>query len=106
MKMTEINEAVWTEKVERNETFAVFLYTPLCGTCQLGAQMLDVIMAIDPNQSIYQINVSYMKELQITYNVESVPCFMLFENGQLAKKIYAMQSVSNLYELTAPLRKK
>lgn len=103
--MKEINEQQWLEKLEQKKTFAVFVHTSMCGTCNLARQMLDVLMAMDAEQPIYQINIQFMRQLQITYGIESVPCLLLFEEGRLTKRVYAMQSVSYLYEITVPLRK-
>lgn len=102
--MKEITEKEWNDLLGCKESFAVFVYTPMCGTCKLGFQMLHVIMTMNPEQRIYQCNIQFMKQLQNTFCIESVPCLLLFENGKMINRVYALHSVIHLYELTAFLR--
>lgn len=40
---------------------------------------------------------NYVQTIAESYEIESVPCLLLFKEGQLRKKIYAFQSVPYLY---------
>ena len=77
---------------------ALYLYTPMCGTCQVAGKMLDVIEAMNIEVPIERINLNYHEELSKQFEVESVPCLLLLQEGKLSKKIYAFQSVPYIYE--------
>jgi thioredoxin-like negative regulator of GroEL len=78
-------------------TFALFLYTPLCGTCKWAARMLAVAEEMLPQVPLVCINLNWAPVLAERWRISSVPCLLLFREGQLAERKYAMQSVEHLY---------
>lgn len=86
-----------TERIEQDELAILYVYTPLCGTCQLASKMITIVEATLPSLSIGKINLNYAPHLATTYQIESVPCLFIFQNGQLQKRVYAFQSVEHLY---------
>ena len=42
---------------------AIYIFTPLCGTCQLAGKMLDIAKEVLPNASLEKVNLNYAKEL-------------------------------------------
>ncbi len=76
----------------------VYFYTPMCGTCELANQFLTLVEPLFDNVTIYKCNLSYFTNLSIRYEIQSVPCAILFRNGTVLNKIYAFQSVTNIYE--------
>ncbi|WP_062354536.1 thioredoxin family protein [Bacillus kwashiorkori] len=77
---------------------AFYLYTPLCGTCQIASKMLQVVMEINPNLLIGKADLNYIPNIATEYEIESVPCLILFNEGKVKGKIYAFQSVPYLLE--------
>lgn len=77
---------------------ALYAYTSMCGTCQVAGKMLDVVEAMNTGVPLERININYYEEIARDYQIESVPCLLLFEQGVLKKKIYAFQSVPYIYE--------
>ncbi|MGX1983547.1 thioredoxin [Thermolongibacillus altinsuensis] len=80
------------------EITVMYLYTPLCGTCQVAGRMVDVVKELFPNVTFVKEDLNYIPERAIEWQVESVPCLLIFKNGELVKKIYAFHSVPYLYE--------
>ncbi|WP_026089381.1 thioredoxin family protein [Bacillus sp. AP8] len=87
------------KKIENQDSFCLYLFTPICGTCQVASRMLMVIKEIVPNIQIGKTDVNYIRKLAEDYKVESVPCLLIFKKGQIIKKIYAFQSVPYLLEV-------
>jgi hypothetical protein len=85
------------------EKWALYLYTPMCGTCGVAEKMLDIVLAITPGIPLYKSNVNYIAELARSWKVESVPCLIFFEGGRVQEKLYAMESVVKLHYLLKPL---
>jgi len=80
------------------DTKFLYLYTPLCGTCQVAGKMLSVVEQLLPNFQWLKADLNYLPSLAEEYTIESVPCLLVLKNNQLIKKIYAFQSVPFLYE--------
>jgi thioredoxin 1 len=77
----------------------LYLYTPMCGTCQVAKRMLSVVDELFPLQNIHSANLNYFPMEAQDLGVESVPCLLIFKDGHVKERIYAFQSVGFLYEL-------
>ena len=67
------------ETVIENETYtALYLYTPMCGTCKVAGRMVDVTEKLFPAVPFIKADLNYVPSLADKYTVESVPCLLLF----------------------------
>ena len=96
--MKEWNHKEWSKAKNTNKLAAYYLYTPMCGTCQLASKMLEVVVVAMPDLPIGKANLNYVQEIASLYEVESVPCLLITENGKLKEKVYAFHSVPYIYE--------
>ncbi|WP_088041347.1 thioredoxin family protein [Bacillus sp. EAC] len=87
------------QRIESKETTIIFIYTTMCGTCQVASKMLDIVKEILPNLPECKININEIVEEAQKWKVESVPCLLIFENGEIKQKVYAFQSVPYLHDL-------
>jgi thioredoxin-like negative regulator of GroEL len=78
------------------ETFALYLYTPLCGTCKVGEKMLQVVYAMNPSLPLVKSDLNFLPELAQEWEVMSVPCLAIIKEGHLVNKVYALGSVVDL----------
>ncbi|HLO11077.1 MAG TPA: thioredoxin family protein [Pseudoneobacillus sp.] len=83
--------------LKENHTGLIYLYTPLCGTCQTASKILKVIEEL-LNVPIVQTNLNYAPDLAKALSIESVPCLLVVMSGEINEKIYAFHSVPYLYE--------
>ncbi|MCZ8521525.1 MULTISPECIES: thioredoxin family protein [Paenibacillus] len=74
----------------------VYVYSPLCGTCRVGMRMLEVACAASPEQAIGICNINLTRELAGRWKVESVPCLVHLEGGEVRRKLYRLGSVEDL----------
>lgn len=91
----------WEEKeltIQREGLMVLYLYTPMCGTCQVAKRMLSVVDELVPAIQIYSVNLNYFPNEAKELGIESVPCLLIYENGQEMEKVYAFQSVGYLLE--------
>ncbi|WP_198508521.1 thioredoxin family protein [Bacillus xiapuensis] len=84
--------------IQQKDKTAIYAYAPMCGTCQIAGKMLDVVEQIVKNYSWFRIDLNYHEDFAERYSIESVPCLLIFKEGQLREKIYAFQSVPHIYE--------
>ena len=95
--MKEWTHKEWIKEKNTKQFTAFYLYTPMCGTCQVASKMLTVVTELLPDLEIGKANLNYVQEIAGLYEVESVPCLIITENGKVKEKVYAFQSVPNLY---------
>lgn len=96
--MNEWNKQLIEEKLQARETFCLYLYTPMCGTCQVASKMLLIAKEVLPEIVFAKSDANYLRELAYQLEIESVPCLLLIEKGSITKKIYAFQSVPYIVE--------
>ena len=80
-------------------TAAFYLYTPLCGTCQVASKMIGVVEKLLPEVRLGKADLNYHEEVAVKYGVESVPCLLVTKEGRPVEKIYAFRSVPYLFEI-------
>lgn len=94
----EIKVEQFRQMLEQKHTFALFLYTPMCGTCKLAKRMLTVTLEALPNRSAFEMNINTAPNFAQEWEISSVPALLIFRDGVLIERQYAMQSVGFLYE--------
>lgn len=90
--------AEWEQQKNKPEKALFYLYTPICGTCQVASKMMNVIDVMRENLLIGKADLNYLEDVAIDYEIESVPCLLITENGEVKEKIYAFQSIPYLLE--------
>ncbi|MFC6039468.1 thioredoxin family protein [Paenisporosarcina macmurdoensis] len=96
--MKEWTTAEWESNSQSANIAAYYLYAPMCGTCQVASKMMEVVEELLPSVKIGQANLNYVENIAVDQQIESVPCLLIAENGQVREKIYAFQSVPYLYD--------
>lgn len=89
----------WEQNLSDHRIAAFYLYTPMCGTCAVASKMLEVVENVLPDVPIGKANINFLQPLAMEYKIESVPCLLISKCGKIVEKLYAFQSVPNLYEL-------
>lgn len=95
--MNEWNLDEFSSFIENKSTGFVYFYTPLCGTCQLASRMLQIIeQMVDTKMG--KMNLNFYPDIGKNYSIESVPCLMFINDGQVVEMLYAFRSVPYLLE--------
>ncbi|MCA0971738.1 thioredoxin family protein [Halobacillus litoralis] len=84
--------------LQEKETALTFIHSPFCATCHLAEKMLSVIEETMQKSVFYKCNASLNPDLMDHLQVESVPCLLITENGDVVEKIYAFHSIPHMYE--------
>lgn len=103
--MKELSQQELRDKVGQANggSFAVFMYTPLCGTCKVTERMLDIILTMKPSLPLVKCNINFLPQISQEWQIASVPCVVIIELGKEKQMIYRMQSVDELYRRLMPL---
>lgn len=92
IEQNEILRMAWEGKA-----FALYVYTPLCGTCQAGLRMLQVAEYLLPENILFKVNIADIQNVVQQYQITSVPALLLFSGEkQLPTHIYKMESAQHL----------
>ena len=83
---------------------AIFIYSPMCGTCQLAAQMLHIVEKSLSSIRLYRLDINLIPEIAQKWHIQSVPCIVIVQRTEVIKKVYAMHSTTKLYNLLYPLQ--
>ncbi|WP_307257136.1 thioredoxin family protein [Oikeobacillus pervagus] len=85
--------------LEEPPQLVLYLYTPLCGTCQVAGKMVQVLSELLPGIPFAKLDLNFHEQLATKYLIESVPCLLFFQDGEVVEKIYAFHSVPHLYHV-------
>jgi thioredoxin-like negative regulator of GroEL len=97
MEMKEFSQQEMFQFLDKKDTGLLYLYTPMCGTCQTASKILTVLKELI-DVPMAQTNLNYAPDLAISLSIESVPCLITVKEGHVDEKIYAFHSVPYLYE--------
>lgn len=98
-KLTELNEKQLHELANMQVGKAAILFTtPFCGTCKVARKMLGIVAETNVPYHLYEANINFTPFYRQHWQIKSIPALLVLENGALTKTIYAMGSVSELYE--------
>lgn len=78
--------------------FALFVHTPLCGTCLAARRMLSVATEIVPEVQLGSANINVMPDLAQMFQIESVPCLLIKRNNGSWIKQYRFPSVTEIVD--------
>jgi len=95
--MKEWTHKEWEANKSQSNMTLFYLYTPMCGTCQVAHKMMEVVQEL-VDVPIGQANINFIQDVAKDYQIESVPCLLITKDGTVVRKIYAFQSVPYLIE--------
>lgn len=84
--------------IQEGRTGLLYLFTPLCGTCQVAGKMLAVIEELVSEKPIGKTDLNFIPNLAEQLGIESVPCLIIIKDGHVQDKIYAFHSVPYLLD--------
>ncbi|MFC7322197.1 thioredoxin family protein [Halobacillus campisalis] len=86
------------EKLNSMELGFIYIYSPFCATCHLAHTMLETIEHTMEGQMFWELNASLHPKFMQNYQIKSVPCLLITNNGEIKEKIYAFHSVPYMYD--------
>ena len=98
--MREITNDNFSEEVLANEKpVLVDFWAPWCMPCRMMAPTLEEFAEKHAEVVVAKINVDEEPEIASRYNVNGIPCFILFKNGLPARQTVGYQPLSGLEQL-------
>ena len=84
------------EVIDSKETVLVDFYADWCGPCRMLGPILD---EISKDKKVFKVNVDNEMELAQQYGIMSIPCMILFKDGNEDKRLIGLHSKSEIMEL-------
>lgn len=95
--MKELNKDNFTEKVLKSKgKVLVDFNADWCGPCKMLKPILE---NLSKDYKIYSVNVDKNSELASSYDVMSIPCLLVFEDGKIKNRSIGMTSKENIIKL-------
>ena len=87
MEVIEITKDNFEEEVLKSDKKVLVDFNAnWCGPCQMLKPVVEEISNENENVKVASINIDDEDELAENYNVSSIPCLVLFENGKETKR--------------------
>mgnify|MGYP003304580980 CR=1 FL=1 len=100
MSVISVNKNNFEEEVIKSTTkVLVDFNADWCGPCKMLGPVLEEISNENDNVKIVSINVDYNEKLARDYNVFSIPCLVLIENGKEINRSVGMIPKSEVEKL-------
>ena len=87
MAVIEVNKGNFEEEVLKSDKkVLVDFNADWCGPCKMLRPIIDEIAEEKENIKVVSINIDNEDELAEKYNVSSIPCLVVFENGNETRR--------------------
>lgn len=83
--------------INRDDLIFVYGYTPICATCVLAEQFLNIATEVVTCE-VVKVDLNYQEPFIEAYQIKSVPVLMAFRDGVLLKSLYRFHSVTNVVQ--------
>lgn len=81
------------KKMLEQDNYLLYVETPFCGTCYFAKKILEEIETKFNKEIFYEINASLHPSFMQEAKIESVPCLLIKEEGEIKRRIYTFHSV-------------
>lgn len=99
MKVIEIKENEFNEKVQSTKKALVDCYADWCGPCKMLAPVIENLAEETENCEFYKLNIEEASKIASKYQIMSIPTLLLFENGELKSQEVGFRSKDELEEM-------
>lgn len=94
--INEIDSDGLNDLLESNESFAVFIYQPLCVASSNFENVLNEFLE-EYQISFYKVSFSDMKETELSRDIKYFPSFAVFDEGKLVQSLDANSDDDTVY---------
>ncbi len=83
----------------------VDFFAEWCGPCKMMGPILEEVAQENPNINIIKVDVDAAPELAASYNISSIPTFLVFQQGKVAGQAVGAVGKAQIKNMIAGLSK-
>ena len=87
-----------TEVLQSDKTVLLDFWASWCGPCRMLSPVVDQVAEERPDVKVGKVNVDEQPELAAQFQVEVIPTFLLFQEGQHGDRLIAPGSQAQIEE--------
>lgn len=92
-----VTEGTFRQEVEASKTpVLVDFYADWCGPCKMVQSELEALAQNHDDVLVAKVNVDENNNLAERFNISSIPCMILFKNGEATKTIIGYRTRQQL----------
>ena len=86
MKIIELNKDNFEEVIKSNQKVVVDFNADWCGPCRMLRPIIEELADERNDYMFASVNIDNDELLSLRYNISSIPCVVVFENGEEVKR--------------------
>lgn len=100
MAAVQVTEATFEQEVLKAEqTVLVDFWAAWCGPCRMLSPIVEQIAEEHPELKVCKVNIDEEPELQMKYQVMSIPTLLVFKQGEIVNQSVGVRSKSDIEEM-------
>ncbi len=92
----DLTAANFGDFVGSNKVVLVDFLADLCMPCKM---MTPIIDSLQDEVVVGKVNVDQERDLAQKYQITAIPCFLIFKDGEVAKKLVGMKNKKELIDV-------
>ena len=99
-KIIQLDSENFADEINGDQLILVDFWAEWCRPCQMVAPVLEELAnELGKKVRIAKVNVDNNRELSVKYQVQGIPTFLLFKNGELRDRVTGLMPKSAFQKL-------